>query len=82
MPVPVLLFFLAGALLIWMLSQTRFGRNIFAVGGNRDAAVLAGIRVGWVEFFAFGLAGMFAALAGILFASRMDAASRRSARAG
>lgn len=72
-PVPVLLFFIVGAILIWMLRQTRFGRNIFAVGGNRDAAVLAGIRVGWVEFFAFGLAGMFAALAGILYASRMDA---------
>jgi len=72
-PVPVVLFFLAGAILIWMLRQTRFGRNIFALGGNRDAAILAGIRVGWVEFLCFGLAGMFAALAGILFASRMDA---------
>ncbi|MFO1104722.1 MAG: ABC transporter permease [Amaricoccus sp.] len=72
-PVPVLVFFASALILIWMLRQTRFGRNIFAVGGNRDAAVLAGIRSGWVEFFCFALAGMFAALAGILFASRMDA---------
>ena len=72
-PVPVILFVMAGVLLIWMLRQTRFGRNIYAVGGNRDASVLAGIRVRRVEFLAFGLAGMFAALAGILFASRMDA---------
>lgn len=72
-PVPVVIFFAAALILIWMLRQTRFGRNIFAVGGNRDAARLAGIRVGWVEFFCFALAGMFAALAGILFASRMDA---------
>lgn len=72
-PVPVLIFIAAGVILIWMLTQTRFGRNIFAVGGNRDAAVLAGIRVKYVELVAFGLAGMFAALAGILFASRMDA---------
>lgn len=72
-PVPVVLFFASALILIWMLRQTRFGRNIFAVGGNRDAAVLAGIRVGWVEFFCFAMAGMFAALAGILFASRMDA---------
>lgn len=72
-PLPVIIFLLAAAILIWMLRQTRVGRNIFAVGGNRDAAILAGIRVGWVEFIAFGLAGMFAALAGILFASRMDA---------
>lgn len=72
-PVPVVIFFASAILLIWMLRQTRFGRNIFAVGGNRDAAVLAGIRSGWVEFFCFAMAGMFAALAGILFASRMDA---------
>ncbi|MEZ5869336.1 ribose transport system permease protein [Defluviimonas denitrificans] len=72
-PVPVIIFFASAIFLIWMLRQTRFGRNIFAVGGNRDAAILAGIRVRLVEFTAFGMAGMFAALAGILFASRMDA---------
>lgn len=72
-PVPVIVFLLSGLLLIWLLTQTRFGRNIFAVGGNRDAAVLVGIKVKFIEFMVFGLAGMFAALAGILFASRMDA---------
>ena len=72
-PVPVLIFLGSALILIWMLSQTRFGRNIFAVGGNRDAAVLAGIPVRRVEFLAFGLASMLASLAGILFASRMDA---------
>jgi ribose transport system permease protein len=72
-PVPVVIFVAVGAFLIWLLSQTRFGRNIFAVGGNREAAILAGIRVKRVELLAFGMAGMFAALAGILFASRMDA---------
>ncbi len=72
-PIPVVIFILAGLVLIWFLTQTRFGRNIFAVGGNRDAAVLAGIHVKWVELAAFALAGMFAALAGILYASRMDA---------
>lgn len=73
-PVPVLIFFGAGLVLWWLLNCTRFGRNIYAVGGNRDAAALVGIRVWRVEFIVFGLAGMFAALAGILYASRMDAA--------
>lgn len=41
---------------------------------GRDAANLVGIRVWRVEVLVFGLAGMFAALAGILYASRMDAA--------
>ncbi len=73
-PVPVLIFVAAALVLIWMLTQTRFGRNIFAVGGNRDAAVLAGIPAWRVEFIAYGLSGMLASMAGILFASRMDGA--------
>lgn len=73
LPVPVIIFFVAAAALIWTLSQSRFGRNVFALGGNRDAAILAGIRVRRVEFLCFGLAGMLASLAGILYASRMDA---------
>lgn len=71
-PVPVVIFLVAGAILTYVLAKTRFGRNIYAIGGNRDAATLVGIRVWRVEFIVFGLAGMFAALAGILFASRMD----------
>ena len=72
-PFPVVIFVLVGIFLIWLLTQTRFGRNVFAVGGNREAAILAGIHVKRVEMIAFALAGMFAALAGILYASRMDA---------
>jgi ribose transport system permease protein len=74
-PIPVVIFLLAGAILSYMLARTRFGRNIYAVGGNRDAAELVGIRTWRIEFAVFGLAGMFAALAGILYASRMDSGS-------
>jgi len=71
-PLPVAIFLGAAAILVWMLALTPFGRNIYAIGGNRDAAVLVGIPVARVEMCAYGLAGMFAALAGILYASRMD----------
>jgi ribose transport system permease protein len=71
-PVPVLIFLAAGAILTFVLARTRFGRSIYAIGGNRDAAELVGIRSWRIEFIVFGLAGMFAALAGILYASRMD----------
>lgn len=73
-PLPIIIYITIGGLLIWMLTQTRFGRNIFAVGGNREAAILAGIRVRRVELIVYGLAGMLASLAGILYASRLDAA--------
>lgn len=71
-PIPVIFFLGAGAILSYILARTRFGRNIYAIGGNRDAAELVGIRTWRVEFAVFGLAGMFAALAGMLYASRMD----------
>jgi len=73
-PLPIVIYIAIGGILIWMLSQTRFGRNIFAVGGNREAAMLAGIHVRRVELIVYGLAGMLASLAGILYASRLDAA--------
>ncbi|WP_062111511.1 ABC transporter permease [Aureimonas sp. AU40] len=73
LPIPVWFFLVSAAILIWMLRNTRFGRNIFAIGGNRDAAALVGIRIHRVELLVYGLAGMFAALAGMLYASRMDA---------
>ena len=73
-PVPVIIFLVAGAILAYVLQRTRFGRDVYAVGGNRDAATLVGIRAARVEFIVFGLAGLFSALAGILFASRMDSA--------
>lgn len=71
-PVPVVIFLACGAILTYVLNRTRFGRNIYAIGGNREAAALVGIRVWRIELIVFGLAGMFAALAGILYASRMD----------
>jgi ribose transport system permease protein len=73
-PLPIVIYLSIGAVLIWMLTQTRFGRSIFAVGGNREAAILAGIRVRRLELIVYGLAGMLSSLAGILYASRLDAA--------
>ena len=72
LPVPVIIFVVAGLLLSLMLGRTRFGRNIYAIGGNREAAILVGIRTRRVEFWVFCCAGALAALAGLLYASRMD----------
>lgn len=58
-----------------LLSRTRFGRHIYAVGGNPDAARLAGVRVRWVIATAFMLSASAAALAGLLRASRTMSAT-------
>lgn len=61
------------ALLIYgvILKQTRFGRSIYLVGGNKDAARLAGIRPKRISYILFMNAGCFAALAGIMLAARL-----------
>ncbi|SER59136.1 monosaccharide ABC transporter membrane protein, CUT2 family [Tranquillimonas rosea] len=58
-----------------LLSGTVHGRNTYAVGGNREAAVNAGIRVGPHMLINFMLVGFFAALAGITLSTQMGAAT-------
>ena len=53
-----------------MLSRLRFGRRIYAVGSNPEAAVTAGIPSQYVVFFAFVLCGALAGLAGFMFLAR------------
>lgn len=61
-------------ILAFVLSQTRFGRHIFAVGTNKEAARLSGVRAGRVQFSTFVLGGFAAALAGLLATSRVMSA--------
>ena len=63
--------FLICALLTWvMLSQHRWGRQIYAIGGNEEAARLSGVAVAWTKLFAYAAAGLFSAVAGICQAAQ------------
>ena len=57
-----------------LLRKTTFGHQVFAVGGNKEAARLAGIPVGRVIFLTYTLAGVTAAIAGIVLAGRLNSA--------
>ena len=60
--------------LAWvLLMRTPFGRHVYAIGGNREAAWLAGIRVDRVLLQVYVLCGACAGLAGVLVASRLNA---------
>jgi putative multiple sugar transport system permease protein len=59
----------------FMTTRTVLGRHIYAVGGNPEAAELSGISVKRVTHVVFGSMGMLSALAGILFASRLQSAT-------
>jgi D-xylose transport system permease protein len=77
--VPLVLILLAIG--TFVLNRTKFGRHVYAVGGNAEAARRAGIRVSRVRITVFMISSTFAAIAGILMASRagsVDPASGRS----
>jgi putative multiple sugar transport system permease protein len=59
----------------FITTQTVLGRHIYATGGNPEAAELSGISVKRVTFIVFASMGMLAALAGILFSSRLQSAT-------
>lgn len=62
---------LAGALLMhFVLTGSRFGRDLYALGGNPDAAVLRGVPAKRIEFLSYVLCGAAAGLAGVLYTSR------------
>jgi len=70
-PNPVWITIISFAVFGFLLNRTTFGRNTLAIGGNKEAARLAGIRVDRIKILIFTLQGFMAGLAGIVLASRM-----------
>ena len=58
-------------ILTFLLTRTTFGRRIFSVGGNEEAAILSGIRTHRIKIATFALAGLAAGLASIITTSRV-----------
>ena len=70
---PVTVIFLLNILLMLVVVRyTRFGRQLYAIGGNEEAARLSGIRTGLTKLYAYTLCAAMAALAGISNAARLD----------
>lgn len=74
-PVAVIIMLVAYVVLHVLLTQTEFGMRIYAVGGNRSAAVRVGIPTGRIVITVLALSGFLAAVAGIILTSRLDAGS-------
>jgi simple sugar transport system permease protein len=70
-PVPVVVSVLLAAVAYVFLNHTRWGRALYAIGGNAQAARLAGIRVGRYRALAYTVSGLCAAVGGILLAARL-----------
>jgi len=78
--IPVTLIILAVLVLVYgvVMNRTVFGRHIYAIGGNRHAAELSGIKTRRVDFFLFVNMGVLAALAGLIFTARLNLAGPKA----
>lgn len=74
-PIPVLIFLVIALLGAFLMRNTVFGRYLYAIGGNADAARLSGINLRWQVLVVFSLMGALSGIAGILYTSRVGSAS-------
>ncbi|MFE7979007.1 ABC transporter permease [Streptomyces shenzhenensis] len=73
-PVPVMIMAVVYLIAWFTLERTRYGKHVYAVGGNAEAARLAGINVRRVTTSVYAIAGACAGLAGVIFAARVVSA--------
>jgi len=78
--IPITLIVLAVLVLVYGVVANRsvFGRHIYAIGGNRHAAELSGVKTAKVDFFLFVNMGVLAALAGLVFTARLNLAGPKA----
>ena len=73
--VPVLIFIGAGVVMTFVATRTRFGRYVFAMGGNPEAAELAGINTRWVQVKIFMLMGALCGVSAVIATARLNSAA-------
>ncbi|PYZ92604.1 ribose ABC transporter permease [Salipaludibacillus keqinensis] len=73
-PMPAITMMIAFVILYLILKKTTFGRRVYAVGGNEEAAILSGIKADRIKIYVYSLTGFLAALAGMILTSRLNSA--------
>jgi len=73
-PVPVFIMILVFAASYYVLKHTRFGRYVYAIGGNEEASRLSGVRVNRIKIAVYGISGLLSAVSGIIITSRLSSA--------
>jgi D-xylose transport system permease protein len=73
--IPVLIALVVGAGMTFLATRTRFGRYVYAIGGNPEAAELAGINTRRITILVFGLMGALAAISACIDSARLDSAT-------
>ncbi len=73
--IPVLIAIAVGIVMTFVATRTRFGRYVFAIGGNPEAAALAGINTRWITMKIFMVMGALAAIGAVISTARLNAAT-------
>lgn len=71
-PIPVIIFLIFTVITYIMLNYMKFGKFIYAIGGNENAAVVSGIPIQKVKILVYAYAGILSAIAGIILSSRIN----------
>ncbi|BAK56458.1 ribose ABC transporter, permease protein RbsC [Candidatus Arthromitus sp. SFB-mouse-Japan] len=74
-PIPVIITIVILIISIYLLTQTRFGRYLYALGGNEDSAKLSGINTNKIKTLVYVISGFASSIAGIIITSRIGSAS-------
>ena len=72
LPVPVIIMFMIYAFAYLVLQHTSFGRYVYAIGGNEEAARLIGLPVDRIKIFIYGICGLTSGIAALILTSRMN----------
>lgn len=78
-PVPIIVLLVAWGVTAFILNRTVFGRSLYAIGGNEEAARLAGLPVKRTVLAVYALSGLFAGVAGLVLAGRLASAQPQAA---
>ncbi|MGZ4416092.1 MAG: ABC transporter permease [Gaiellaceae bacterium] len=73
-PYPVIVYLLLAAVAWIVLTRTRFGREVYAVGGNEEAARAAGVNIARIQLMVYVISGLCVGIAAIVFTARLGAA--------
>ncbi len=74
-PIPLLVFLVALIIGYLFLTHTQTGREVYALGGNEDAARASGIRTNRIKFISYLISGLTAGISGVILASRLSTGS-------
>jgi ribose transport system permease protein len=78
--IPVLVLLALALAAQFILTRTVFGRRVFAIGGNEDAAELSGINTRRIKFYTYAVSGLLCSVTGVLFVARFSSAQADSGK--